>query len=76
MKFINNYKPWCTLHVNILKVAQVIENYTTYLRAKNQSVKCIQLTPHSEVQKRCAVMVLPVCKQTLYYELVQVDIRL
>ena len=76
MKFIDNYKPWCTLRVNILKLAQVIEDYTTYLRAKNQSVEYIQLTLRSEEEKRCNVTVLPVCKEYLCYELVQADMKL
>ena len=70
IKFINDYKPWSTLRVNILKLAQAIEDYTTYLRAKNHSVNCIQLIPRSEVEKRCNVKILPVCKESLYYELV------
>ena len=77
MKFIDDYKAWCDIRLATLKLAHTMEDYATFLEAKNASVKRIQLTPRSEVEKRCNVTVLPTTtKESLYYDLVQADLSL
>ena len=64
--------------LSTLKLVQTIEGYAEYIRTKSASVKRIQLTPRNEVEKQCNVTVLPTTKnrESLFYELVQADIRL
>jgi len=76
MKFADS-RAWSSTRVDVLKLAEVLENYASFLVAKNQSVKRIQLTPRNEVESQSNVTVLPVClKNNLYYELVKADIQL
>ena len=76
MKFVDDSKAWCDMRIMVLKLSQVLEDYAIYLRAKNQSVKRVHLTPRSEVEKACNVTVLPIWKGSMYYDLVNADIKL
>jgi len=36
LKFVEDSKAWCDMRIVVLKLAQVLEDYTTYLRAKTK----------------------------------------
>ena len=77
MKFIADSKTWSVIRVEVLKLVEIFQSYSSYLDLKNRSVDRIQLTLRSEVEKKSNVTVLPICKkENLYYELVQADIKL
>ena len=77
MKFIDDNQAWINMRIKLLKLANVIEDYASYLRSKNVTVKKIQLTPRSDIEVKTNVSILPVCKkENLYYQLVKLDLKL
>jgi len=70
LKFVEDSKAWCDMRIVVLKLTQVLEDYMTmtYLRAKNQAVKRVHLTPSSKVEKACN---LPICKVNVLVSLSQ-----
>lgn len=78
MNFVADSNPWSQMRIDVLILAQILDDYCSYLRNKNTLVKKIQLTPRSTFEQKTNVQVLPVCKKSsdLYYKLVKLDIEL
>ena len=63
---------WCSLKIECLKVAHVMDDYARYLLQTKQKMLKLHATPQSSIEKNANVKVLPV-SATPHYKLTLLD---